>query len=218
MGGWWAVERLGGWNYLQYKMKHNGISGVYEHRVSIFEHLVPDSNAIIFLGNSITEQCEWAEFLNRRDIVNRGISGDMVTGVEKRLGNIIKSQPRQIFLEIGVNDLLKDKPGQILSNYARLVNVLKSKLPTTQLVITSILPVNNKVRNSYTSNEDVVIINQGLRALAKEHQLAYADVYAAVKDQNGNLDARYTLDGTHLNVQGYLKYITIVQPLVLPPL
>ena len=39
-----------------------------------------------------------------------------------------------------------------------------------------------------------------------------------VKDEDGNLDSRYTLDGTHLNVAGYLKYLSIVKPLVLPPL
>ena len=45
-------------------------------RRSLFEVLPVYSSDIVFLGNSITDGCEWAELFNNRHVKNRGISGD----------------------------------------------------------------------------------------------------------------------------------------------
>ena len=47
----------------------------YQKR-SLFEQLPIRGNDIVFLGNSITDGCEWAELFNNRHIKNRGISAD----------------------------------------------------------------------------------------------------------------------------------------------
>ena len=43
-------------------------------RRSLFEVLPVYSSDIVFLGNSITDGCEWAELFNNRHVKNRGIS------------------------------------------------------------------------------------------------------------------------------------------------
>ena len=45
-------------------------------RRSLFEVLPIHSNDIVFLGNSITDGCEWAELFDNPRIKNRGISAD----------------------------------------------------------------------------------------------------------------------------------------------
>ena len=44
----------------------------YQRR-SLFEVLPVLSSDIVFLGNSITDGCEWAELFNNRHVKNRGI-------------------------------------------------------------------------------------------------------------------------------------------------
>ena len=52
-----------------------------------FEELPVTSKDIIFLGNSITNGCEWAELFQNKNVKNRGISGDICMGVYDRFGS-----------------------------------------------------------------------------------------------------------------------------------
>jgi hypothetical protein len=62
-------------------------STFYEQRATLFEELPVTSKDIIFLGNSITNGCEWAELFQNKNVKNRGISGD----IEKRFYKFIIS-------------------------------------------------------------------------------------------------------------------------------
>ena len=70
----------------------------YYQRSTLFEKLPIDSDDIVFLGNSITNGCEWHELFNNPNIKNRGISSDVSMGVYDRLDPIIKGKPAKIFL------------------------------------------------------------------------------------------------------------------------
>ena len=65
--------------------------------------------------------CNWNEFfgkVNIKNIKNIGISGDVVKGVIERLDNVESSNPKKIFLMIGINDLGKEiSVYQILIDY-----------------------------------------------------------------------------------------------------
>ena len=74
-------------------------------RRSLFEVLPVYSSDIVFLGNSITDGCEWAELFNNRHVKNRGISGDRSGWLLDRLDPIVGGHPKKLFLMIGVNDL-----------------------------------------------------------------------------------------------------------------
>ena len=80
-------------------------STFYEQRATLFEELPVTSKDIIFLGNSITNGCEWAELFQNKNVKNRGISGDICMGVYDRLDPIVKGKPAKIFLLIGINDV-----------------------------------------------------------------------------------------------------------------
>lgn len=55
-------------------------STFYEQRATLFEELPVTSRDIIFLGNSITNGCEWGELFQNTYVKNRGISGDICMG------------------------------------------------------------------------------------------------------------------------------------------
>ena len=50
-------------------------STFYEQRATLFEELPVTSKDIIFLGNSITNGCEWAELFQNKNVKNRGMYG-----------------------------------------------------------------------------------------------------------------------------------------------
>ncbi len=212
----YAVHRLGGPNAILSRIRNGGIAEAYQHRTQILENLTIDSSNIVFLGNSLTEYGEWGEFFNNNNIRNRGIAGEFTDGILRRLDPITTGKPKQVFLMIGINDLILHRPPHILSNYKSIVEQIRSKTPSTELIVQSILPVNNEVKNTGLSNEDVLVLNAGIQAIADDFNLKYVDLHQKFKDPTGKLDPKYTLDGIHLNRAGYELWTGAINNLVLP--
>lgn len=208
LGG--LVYRLGGLRYFIYRVQSKGLSALYEHRKTQFEQLPDTTNEIIFLGDSITEAGEWAEWLQNPAIKNRGIAGDTSSELLKRLEEVLRAQPKVIFLMIGVNDLLFVSKEKVLENYRKIINEIKAKSPGTKLYLQSVLPVNRDVSRIPIDNTTIVALNTGIQQLAKEFELQYLDIYTLLKNNKGQLDAQYTSDGIHLNGSAYLTWTTAI--------
>jgi lysophospholipase L1-like esterase len=202
----YAIHRYGGWRNLWAKINNRGIEQAYFHRKNLFEMLTPKEGAIVFLGNSITAQNEWAEMLDNPQILNRGIPGDHCDGMSARLDEVLKNRPSKIFLMAGVNDLAFYPPSKVLPKYESLVGAILTKSPQTKLYLQSLLPVNNIVSPTPVDNDDIRTLNEGIRKLAEAKGLTYIDLYPLLLDLDGNLDAAYTSDGIHLNGAAYLKW------------
>lgn len=176
----------------------------YETRKSIFEAMPNDTNEIIFLGNSITNYCDWGELLGMPNIKNRGINGDDIPGVMKRLDEILESKPQKIFLLIGTNDLWRQRPvEQIVIDYETVVEEIRRKSPETQLYLQSILPTH---QNPNRNNLDIMKINESISQIAQKNSLTYIDLFGLYKTPSNELNMAYSIDGLHLNGQGYLLW------------
>ncbi|MEM6964408.1 MAG: GDSL-type esterase/lipase family protein [Bacteroidota bacterium] len=105
---------------------------------------------------------------------------------------------------IGINDISVISNEKILKNYEAIVQQIKTKSPSTQLFLQSILPVNNQVRNSGKSNQDVIFLNKKIQQIAAKNGVVYVNLYPHFLDDRGNLDAAFTQDGIHLDAKGYL--------------
>ena len=212
-GAWIILNRLGGWKYALIRLQHQN-EGLYFHRAQLFESMPVKSGAVIFLGDSETEQCEWQEMLQDTSVLNRGISGDFSEALLGRLPEILRHRPSKIFLMIGINDLVfGNQPAQIEAVYRQVVQKIRGESPQTRLYLQSVLPVNNAVRLSGVRNRDVEDMNTRIRQIANDFQLPYLDIAAVLKDPEGRLSSQYTLDGMHLNGAGYLQWKTIVEKL-----
>ncbi len=186
-------------------------------RRSLFEVLPVVSSDIIFLGNSLTDGCEWSELFDNRHIKNRGISGDRSDWLLERLDPIIAGHPKKIFLMIGINDLIAGTPPkEILANIARIIDRFQTESRWTKVYVQSLLPVNGvdlpdyERRNAYASQ--IVPMNKRLEALCNEKGVTYLNVWSALVDGAGRLDKRYTNDGLHLMGEGYLVWRNIIKP------
>jgi lysophospholipase L1-like esterase len=192
----------------------------YLDRDKLFEAMPADSNAIVFLGNSLTQYFELAEFFPGIHVKNRGIHGDMLEKVLLRLSPIIASKPKKIFIEMGVNDLEQKVPKEkILELYDRLLDTLKSTCPSTKLYVQSLLPVADTsvyLPYSYCSpqmNKNIVFMNKQLRWLAGRKACTFINLYDKFL-LNNQLNPVYSVDGVHLSGEGYVLWTKILQPYV----
>ena len=187
----------------------------YDQRELLFEAMPTSENDIIFLGNSITDGGEWAELFQNPNCKNRGISGDITSGILNRLETITKGCPAMVFLMIGTNDmnwgLSNDSVGL---GVREVVQRIKQESPRTRIIVQSILPTNDCY--GYFSGHtkryaDVPIINGMLKAMAEEEGVEYLDLYSHFANEEGKLNSAYSNDGLHINGDGYLLWKEIIE-------
>lgn len=206
VGGFLLVQRLGGWRYILHRMQHTE-TGLYAHRRQLFERMAASEGAVIFLGDSQTEQCEWREWLRLPDslpVLNRGITADHVRGIEARLPEVLRHRPVAVYLLVGINDLLFGRPpADILTDYDRLLREMRNLAPTTRIYVLNLPPVNNQVKRTGIENAEIRTFNAGLGRLTEAHGLPFLDLHTPLCDGAARLDVRFTEDGLHLNGAGY---------------
>jgi lysophospholipase L1-like esterase len=237
------IYRQGGLYYLLNKISppamssgfNNINSPTYRSIKDMYIGLPGKDAAIVFAGDSITYYCQWNELL-QLPVLNRGISNETTEGMQRRIGEILRHHPKQLFIMVGINDLKEGKkPEQVLADYQLLIKNIKLASPNTQIFLQSILPVNVVMWRSswgeYLRAEvirSIPQVNQGLEKLADGKQVIYIDLYSAmaVKPDESTalyskiiaepdqLNQQYTFDGIHLNAEGYIKWRNIVRPYV----
>ena len=153
----------------------------YDTRRAAHDEEGLQQGAIVFLGNSITEQGWWSLLLKRGDVENRGIGGDNTFGMIDRLPDILKSKPRKIFLMAGINDLTGGQPvDTIVMNITRMADMVHEAVPGCRLYIQSVLPVNTR------------------------RLCTFVDLAPLLSDADGELRIDLTKDGIHLHPAGYV--------------
>lgn len=182
-------------------------------KTKIFSQLPNAENEIVFLGDSLTDQGEWAELLKNSHIVNRGISGNTTEGILVRLDEVIESKPKKIFLLIGTNDFWNEGKSvdEVLQRYRTILTEIAQKTPDTKVYLQSILPVNTIDYNPRIDNQKLSEFNPFLEKLAAEFSYQYIDLYPHFLDENQQLNREYTTDGVHLNGKGYILWKNLIE-------
>ncbi|ATA89453.1 sialate O-acetylesterase [Capnocytophaga stomatis] len=195
------------------EIKH---SHFYYQRADFFDKFPVTSKDIVFLGNSITNGCEWAELFGKKNIKNRGISGDISQGVYERLDNIVNGKPKKIFLLIGVNDIARKIPLETTSqNIEKIVMKIQQVSPKTKIYLQSVLPVNSdfKMFEAHQQPEKIHELNAEIRRICQKYKVAYVDLYSHfIVPNTDKLKPELTNDGLHLMAEGYLLWKKIVLP------
>ena len=187
----------------------------YHIKVDQFRSYKSSAKDFIFLGNSITANTDWSELISNRRAKNRGISADITFGVLERLSDVTKGKPAKIFLLIGINDISRNIPDElIVRNFQRIVNRIRTESPRTKLYIHTLMPVNhtfNKFPNHYGKDEHILFVNDAIRKLADDKKIFVIDLYPHFLDKDNRLIAEFTHDGLHLTAAGYQKWLTILR-------
>lgn len=199
--------------------QENKYSTFYYQRATLFEALPIGSEDIVFLGNSITNGCEWSELFADSRVKNRGISGDITMGVYDRLDPILQGKPAKIFLLIGINDVARGfSVDSIVGNIGLIIDKIRKESPATRLYLQSLLPVTDHYHlfEGHTSRGALVPqINERIKQLAEGNGITYIDLYARFVDPStGKMNTSYTNDGLHLLGKGYVVWRDLVKPYI----
>ena len=162
---------------------------------------------IVMIGDSITEAAPWKDMFPEADILNRGASGDTVSGVEARLDAILRSEPARAFVLIGTNDLNLGNPvDEVLTRYARIVERLKSAgVATTIQTVPPCEPVLDICTGKRREAE--AALNEGIVQLAREQDVSLIDLAAQFPS-----GTEYRADGVHPTVSGYKAWRDVLAP------
>jgi lysophospholipase L1-like esterase len=162
----------------------------------------------VFAGDSITEAMPWAEYFEGAH--NRGIAGDTSFGLRDRIANAVAGQPDRIVINIGTNDLAKDRDvGAVRDTIWDIVDRAHRAAPKAQVNVVSILPVSRVFDTALLQirkKREIPKLNAMLAQGAAKHGYRFLDIYPAMVDASGDLRRDYTVDGTHLTDLGKDRY------------
>ena len=184
------------------------------------EHLLKqhnDGNRIVFIGDSITEFWERYDsiFFSQNTYINRGISSQTTSQILERFQNdVIDLQPKSVIILAGINDIAENNGPisieEIMNNIVSMVE--KSLKNNIEVLLCSVLPANNFYWNPKIQPiEKIMQLNQMIKAYSLVKQIKYVDYYTQMVDENLGLDKKYTDDGVHPNLEGYLKMKSILE-------
>jgi lysophospholipase L1-like esterase len=205
----------GNFLFAQKKIDSSYNNTYYQGRMELFASLGGQKKAIVFLGNSITERGVWSELLPGEIIMNRGIGGDNTFGVLARLNDVIRYKPKKIFLLIGINDIGRGLPVDVISNnYKRIIEQVRTGSPKTKLYVQSVLPLNEKIlKAEYLKGkkDSIIKLNTAIQAMAKEAGCTYINLHPVFEDAPENLKEDLTMDGIHLKPAAYVEWVNYLK-------
>ena len=176
-----------------------------------------NGNRIVFIGDSITEfwQQYDSAFFTQNKYINRGISSQTTSQIQERFQNdVIDLEPKYVIILAGINDIAENNGPisieEIMNNIVSMVE--KSLKNNIEVLLCSVLPANNFYWNPKIQPiEKIIQLNQMIKAYSLVKQIKYVDYYTQMVDENLGLDKKYTDDGVHPNLEGYLKMKSIFE-------
>ncbi len=174
----------------------------YKEQIDFFSIYGRQSN-IVMLGNSLTHKIMWNELLGRADIANRGIGGDLVSGMLHRLHYVLALNPKICFIEGGINDVDAGiSVDTIAGNLGQIVGRLKSGhvIPVLMTVtyVTGVYPAHDSINASITR------LNKLIAGLAAKEKIQVIDLNPSISKNGRLIPAFARNDGNHLTSKAYL--------------
>ncbi|MDP4283720.1 MAG: GDSL-type esterase/lipase family protein [Bacteroidota bacterium] len=159
------------------------------------------------LGNSLIRHGKWDSLLSRKDVINRGISGDRLKCICERLSYLDGYNPKICFIEGGINDLPGSNPDSLFEDYKQIVSYFKKRkiIPIINLVlfINPRAGLKWDIRKNYISiNKQVAYLDERLIVYSSSEHITYIDLNKKLCHDNVLMD-KYTTDGVHLTSEGY---------------
>ncbi|WP_160165640.1 GDSL-type esterase/lipase family protein [Exiguobacterium sp. AB2] len=183
----------------------------YTERMSLFKPISTSADGVVFVGDSITQRGLFGEMFPEVKIYNRGINSDTSEGVLNRIKSVAEKSPKKVFLMIGINDLYaKRELSEISDDYRGILTAIKTNSPQTQVYVQSVLHVNSDIYGEAIDNGAVNDLNVVIKRLAAEFDYKYIDLHDGFSE-NGQLNKNFTLDGIHLNGEGYAKWKEMIK-------
>lgn len=171
---------------------------------------------IVFAGSSLMEMFPINKLLEEHGdetiIYNRGIGGFVSRELLEVLDVcVLDLKPSAVFINIGTNDLSDASipVSRLMENYDKIISRIEAAVPDVKIYLMAYYPVNYEAAEDMKeclkvrSNEKINAANAEVKKLAEKHGQRYIDINANLKDDLGRLKAEYTIEGLHINEDGY---------------
>ncbi|MGY8768012.1 MAG: GDSL-type esterase/lipase family protein [Pirellulales bacterium] len=173
-----------------------------------------DQNAVVFLGDSITQG--WGDTMGNSfgdlKVANRGISGDTTRGMLIRLQeDVLSLNPTGVVMLMGTNDLEeKAEPETIAANVKLIIKALKKHNSQMPIILCKVFPSSaTKARPA----DKITKINELCATLVKgDSQITVLDTWLLYADENGDAKKEEFPDLLHPNKLGYAKWAAALRP------
>ena len=161
-----------------------------------------------FLGDSISEGLSFYDYLDDSRVI--AVKGLSITKAIDEADKVIALKPQRVFILLGVNDIDDRTPSSwLIGQYTTLVEKLKTKLPDSQIYVTSILPVlPSLVQNPHINNAHIQECNEGLIKMAAQENVTYVNLASILNSSNTNL---YEDDGIHFKSEFYKLWLNYLE-------
>lgn len=176
-----------------------------------------DVGAVVFLGDSITEG--WStlakDFPNLK-VANRGIGGDITSGVLYRLkADVLSLNPSGIVLLIGTNDVGDGSDAKaVAENIRSILAAIKEFNPNLKVIVCKIMPRSDGGGPTHAKEikEINVLVEQ---YISGEPNFTICDTWSIYADDEGapNPDD-FNPDHLHLNQAGYRVWKAALDPVI----
>lgn len=197
--------------------RYDWFQRLWKERRSKFAQQAGDQrNAIVFLGDSITQG--WGEgFQGDFDqlmVANRGISGDTTRGMLLRLQqDVLSLDPAAIVMLMGTNDLEeKATPEVIVDNIRLILGEIKKHSSDIPVVLCQVFPSSaSKQRPA----DQIQEINRLIAAAVKgDPQVTLIDTWTLFANEQGDAKLEEFPDLLHPNRAGYEKWKAALWPIL----
>ncbi|KRM72086.1 GDSL-type esterase/lipase family protein [Lacticaseibacillus brantae] len=190
-----------------------------------------EKGQIVFVGSSLMEIFPIEKMQQEQDlgltktIYNRGVRATTTADLLAHMDTLIFDlQPSKIFINIGSNDVGFNVPEEtFLSNYTKILEQIKTKLPNTRVYAMAFYPVNTTHNfgeeedehshlYEHRSNELLEDASEKVKRIVEKAGDTFINVNDGLTDSTGNLKPEYTFDGAHMLPNGYQVVFNNMKP------
>jgi lysophospholipase L1-like esterase len=174
-----------------------------------------DVGAVVFLGDSITQGWRTlAQDFPNLKVANRGIGGDITSGVLYRLQeDVLDLKPAGIVLLIGTNDVGDGAtPEDVAANIQQILLAIKKFNPNLKVIVCKIMPT----EDGKPSVEKIKQANDLVEKFVKtEPNFVMCDTFGIYLDEQGHqIPDDFRPDHLHPVAAGYVVWKKALDPLI----
>ena len=174
-----------------------------------------DAGAVVFLGDSITQGWNTlAKDFPNLHVANRGIGGDITSGVLYRLqADVLDLNPSGIVLLIGTNDVGDGStPEDVAANIRLILLAIKNFNPNLKVIVCKIMPTEDGKPGVEKIKQANALVEQFVKT---EPNFVMCDTFGIYLDEQGHqIAADFKPDHLHPVAAGYVAWKNALDPLI----
>ena len=175
------------------------------------------AEAVLFIGSSSIRLWDLKKTFPGLETVNHGFGGSEMAHLNNCAARIVfPFKPRRIVVYEGSNDIHAGRtPSQVVEEMKKFLNLTRDNLPGSKVYFLAVKPSLSRIGDL----GEVLEANRLLKAICEQSAglAVYVDGCTALLGANGMPDpALYQQDLEHLNELGYARWVSLLEPLVMP--